>query len=939
MIDLFGFTLPWAIVVTGLASGIAYGLLGVGLVLVHRSSKFINFSHSQIGAFGAAIMAILVTEQGVPYWLALPAGMAVAAAIASGVEVTVVRRLAKAPRLMSMVATLGVGQFLFFMSLLLNAKSASGDFFPVPPGLPTFTINGLPIGTDTTGILILGPVSVLLLTVFFRRSRFGLAIRGAASNADAAAMAGMSPQRLTNLSWAIAGSLACLTAALLIPSIGALAGAALGPTLLLRALVAAVIGRMQNVVVTFAAGTAIGLLDRIVKYKEPQQIGLSDLVLLGLVLVSLLAQGRPGRREQEKGAWLAIKPWGPLPEQLQEIWVLRRTGVLLAVPALVVAFLVPATLTPANASVMAQFSALVIVGLSLSILTGLGGQLSLGQFAIAGAGAVAAIAVSQRTGDVLLGLGLAVVVGAVTSVIIGIPALRVQGLLFAVATLAFALAMRGFLLKREDPFGFGASTVTNGAKVLGVGIDDGRTQAYLALVLLAVALLVASNIARSSMGRVLVALRDNEDAARAFSVSASKRKLQAYAISGALAGLGGAMFAFTQTVVSAGTFPADTSIIVTVLVVVGGAGLVAGPLLGAAIAYPTLVNVNAATSGTITLAWLVLILYYPNGVAGVIAPLRERFVDLVARAFGVDAAAARASADPALASTSPGTGRLEAVAARVPEPDEPPLLIATGLMKRYGGLQAIGGVDLTVRHGEILGLIGPNGAGKTTLFECLSGFVKLDEGSIVLGGRDITSWSPERRAGAGLIRSFQDSALFATMSVLDTVLVASERSRPTRIGSSLVGMSRHEKHRVDHARELLDLFGLERYRHTEVGALSTGTRRIAELACMVSLEPTLMLLDEPSSGVAQAEVEALGAVLLAVRNHLDATMIIIEHDIPLVSSLSDRLVAMETGTVLAEGTPAEVLEDDAVVASYLGGDPTAVQRTTQPSRTTVTSGA
>jgi ABC-type branched-subunit amino acid transport system ATPase component len=266
--------------------------------------------------------------------------------------------------------------------------------------------------------------------------------------------------------------------------------------------------------------------------------------------------------------------------------------------------------------------------------------------------------------------------------------------------------------------------------------------------------------------------------------------------------------------------------------------------------------------------------------------------------------------------------------------DGAPLLVVSGLEKRYGGLHAVGGVSLEVRRGEVLGLIGPNGAGKTTFFECLSGFVRVDGGSIAFDGHDVTRWSPERRAAAGLIRSFQDSALFATMTVRDTLLVAAERTHPTRVGASVAGLDRAERAREQRARELLDLFGLDRYRHTEVGALSTGTRRIAELACLVALEPTLLLLDEPSSGVAQAEVEHLGRVLLSVRDHLDATMIVIEHDIPLVSHISDRLVAMETGRILAVGTPAEVLADPAVVESYLGGDPTAVHRTTQPSLVT-----
>jgi ABC-type branched-subunit amino acid transport system ATPase component/ABC-type branched-subunit amino acid transport system permease subunit len=921
--------IPYGVLVAGLSSGIAYGLLGVGLVLVYRSSRFLNFAHSQVGAFGAAIMAILVLDAGLPYWVALPLGMLAAAAISSSIELTVVRRLAKAPRLMSMVATLGVGQFLLFMSLLLNARATSADFFPVPPGLPTFTVSGLRIGPDATGILILGPLAVVALSLFFTRSRFGLAIRGAASNPDAAAMAGMSPQRLTNLSWAIAGGLACLTASLLIPSLGALAGAALGPTLLLRALAAAVVGRMTSLPITFLAGTAFGLLDRIVLFKLPDRAGLADVFLLGVILVCLLLQGRPGRREEEKGAWLAVKPWPPLPEHLRRVWVIRRLGLVIAVPAFAVAALIPATLTLANASIMAQFIALVVVGLSLSVLTGLGGQLSLGQFAIAAAGAVAAVGVAHDGGSVLVGLAIAALVGALVSVLIGIPALRVSGLLLAVATLAFALSMRGFILKQELPLGFGESTITNSATLVGTTIDSGRTQAYLALAVLALMLLLVANIDRSSFGRLLVALRDNEDAARAFSVAAPVRKLQAYAVAGAIAGIGGGLFAFTQTVVTAGTFPADTSIVVTVMVVVGGAGLVAGPLLGAVVAIPTLINTSPAASGVLTLAWLMLILYYPNGVAGLLRPIRERVLAVVARIFGASEAAEPATS-PSLAQLTPREPREHA---------EQPLLVATGLHKMYGGLVAVGGVDLSVHRGEVLGLIGPNGAGKTTLFECLSGFVKVDEGSILLGGKDITRWSPERRAHAGLIRSFQDSALFATMTVLETALVAGERSRPTRLVTSLAGHGRTDRQREERARELLSMFGLDRYRHTEVGALSTGTRRIAELACIVSLEPELLLLDEPSSGVAQAEVEALGDVLLTVRRHLDATMIIIEHDIALVSSLSDRLVAMETGTVLAAGTPADVLADPAVVESYLGGDPTAVHRTTQPSRTPVELGA
>ncbi len=229
-------------------------------------------------------------------------------------------------------------------------------------------------------------------------------------------------------------------------------------------------------------------------------------------------------------------------------------------------------------------------------------------------------------------------------------------------------------------------------------------------------------------------------------------------------------------------------------------------------------------------------------------------------------------------------------------------------------------------QGETLGLIGPNGAGKTTTFELLAGFTGADEGVVRYAGRDVTSSGPEARGRMGLIRSFQDAALFPTLTVLECVQLALERVDPTRLVPSLLGLKGQEKRKLARAEELVAWMGLERYRGSQIQELSTGTRRITEIACLVALEPQLLLLDEPSSGVAQKETEALGALLVKLKAELGLTLIIIEHDIPLIMGLSDRIICMADGEVIAAGSPAHVRHDPAVVEAYLGGSVTAIER-------------
>ena len=268
----------------------------------------------------------------------------------------------------------------------------------------------------------------------------------------------------------------------------------------------------------------------------------------------------------------------------------------------------------------------------------------------------------------------------------------------------------------------------------------------------------------------------------------------------------------------------------------------------------------------------------------------------------------------------------------------PPVLEVREVTRRFGGVRALDGVSFDVRPGEILGFIGPNGAGKTTLFDVISGYTPADSGTIRLrvDGElvDLHDVPTHVRSWRGLGRSFQDGRLFPALTVHEAIAVALEQHVEVRdpMAATLHLPSVADSEERVHARvdELIDLLALGAYRDKFVRELSTGTRRVVDLACVLAQGPTVLLLDEPSSGIAQREAEALAPMLRRVRDDLGASLLVIEHDLPLLSSISDRMIALDLGRLVAEGTPAEVVEHPAVVASYLGTDESAIVRSGAP---------
>jgi ABC-type branched-subunit amino acid transport system ATPase component len=288
------------------------------------------------------------------------------------------------------------------------------------------------------------------------------------------------------------------------------------------------------------------------------------------------------------------------------------------------------------------------------------------------------------------------------------------------------------------------------------------------------------------------------------------------------------------------------------------------------------------------------------------------------------------------ASESIGTQALGAGAARAGRSE----LEVRGISVQFGGNAALDDVSLRADHGEIVGIIGPNGAGKTTLFDVISGFLAPDAGRVEIAGVDVTDRTASARARLGLGRSFQDSRLFSGLTVRDALAVSLERftdvSDPFNAILRLPAQVRTEAAVMRRVGELLEMFGLDLYADNLVSELSTGSRRLVDLAAVVAHQPAVVLLDEPSSGVAQREVEAMVGLLRNVRDRLDATLLVVEHDIAFIAELADRLVAMDRGAVLTSGAPRDVLESPEVGEAFLGSDPLALSRSGPAATATAT---
>lgn len=924
---LVAFSLPASAVAIGALTGLAYGVLAAGLILVYRSSGVLNFAHGEIGAFGAAVLAKVVLDNGVPFFVALPLVLLAGGAIGVAVEAGVVRRLQKQSRVVVLVATIGVSQLLLVAQAVLP-QIDEVSAFPTPLDR-SIRLGSLLLRSEHFLALAFIPAAVVGLSLLLARTPTGIAVRAVADNRDAAELAGISSRRVSMIVWGLAGVLATLTAVLIAPlrgeQVGSLDAGALGAGLILRALAAGLVGRLLSLPLALAGGAVVGIVEAVLLFNGISP-GAVEAVLFVAVLVLVLVRGREG---DEGGGAIAPATVRPLPDRLRGVRWAERLGPItwaaLLFGALLLPFLAPTSGALFRATAMLLYA---VIGLSVVVLTGWGGQLSLGQFALAGIGAFVTGALVERGVPFPIAVLEAVVAGVAASLVIGLPALRVRGLFLAVTTLAFAVAAREYLFTSSAFVGTTGDVTIDRGRLFGLDLSDRRIYFFVCLGVLVTCCLAVARLRRSGVGRTIIAVRDNERRAASLAVPPVLTRLTAFALSGGLAALGGALYAGLIVTFGAQSFRVEESFRIVALVIIGGLGTVGGVLLGAVylLGVPALFGDTAVavllTSG---FGILILLLYLPGGLYSVVQAIRAALLQAIANRLPDRPTSAVDDEAPASLPT-PKRVRREAA---LDESEGDVVLAGSAVTVDFGGRRAVDGVDLEVRRGEILGLIGANGAGKSTLLGVLSGFVTPTRGRVALDGVDVTDLSAHERAKRGLGRVFQDARLFGELTVHEVVRVALEADERTELVPSLLGLPpsrRVERRRLHEADETISFFGLGRYADAPVATLSTGTRRVVELACLLAQRPRVLLLDEPTAGLAQRETEAFGPLLLRLRDELSATLVVVEHDIPLIMRISDRVLALGAGRVIAEGDPQTVRNDPDVVAAYLGTVAAAIER-------------
>jgi ABC-type branched-subunit amino acid transport system permease subunit len=618
------------VVLEGAILGLNYGLLAVGLALIYRTSRIVNFAQGQLGVVAAVFLVKLYYDFGINYWAALVAALALAAG-AGALSELLLRRLFNRPRVMVMVATIGLSQVLFiFTPLPFVRPKKLFRAFPVPVHV-SFHIGSFLFPPGDVVTLVVAPVVALGLAAFIRFSPWGLAMRASAENTESARLSGVWVRRASTVAWTIAGALSAITAILASPGQTSALTQVLSPGLLLLALLAALLGAMVSLPVAFAAGIGVGIVQELLQWNitNPSTGSATvELILFVLLQGALLVRAaslQKGTRTAERSLWMSgtamfRRSHGMLRDRV------GTTGVVLTVA---VAACLPLVLNVGRSFLMSQICIYAVIALSLTVLTGWAGQVSLGQFGLVAVGAVMAAHLGGSVPLVLL-LPFAGVVTGVVSVLVGLTALRIRGLYLAVSTLGFALFMQTSVLATPCwtiPFTHRhictglpnpQSTLIARPTLFGLGLSSERAFAWFSLGMLVLSVLMVRVWRDRGIARRLISVRDNEIAAGAAGIPVVRTKLMAFALSGFIAGYAGVCFAFATERFSTDTFDANVSILIVSMVVIGGLDSIPGALLGAIylVGLPAIFGTTTAimfmTSG---IGLMAFILYLPGGMA------------------------------------------------------------------------------------------------------------------------------------------------------------------------------------------------------------------------------------------------------------------------------------------------------------------------------------
>jgi ABC-type branched-subunit amino acid transport system ATPase component/ABC-type branched-subunit amino acid transport system permease subunit len=907
----------------GLGNGAVFAALALALVVTFRSSGVVNFATGAIALYTAYLYSflrngeLLIPIPGLPKTVhlggrltlfpALLISVAAAAVFGLLLYVVVFRPLRNASPVAKAVASIGV---MLVIQALLAARVGT-QAMSVAAILPksTYSFAGLRIPADRLWFALLIVGVGVLLALWFRFTRFGLATRAAAESEKGALVSGLSPERIALANWSISSAVAGLSGILIAPIVPLIP---VSYTLfIVPALAAALVGNFTAIAAAVVAAIVIGMLQSELQFVSGQvdwlpQTGLVQLVPLALILLFLVVRGRP---LPSRGA--IIQPTlGRAPRP-------RGLGVPLLASAIVGVVALVVTGGGVRAAVITTII-MAVISISTVVVTGYAGQVSLAQLTLAGVGAFSLNRFAQALGIPFPWSPLlAALAAAVIGVVVGLPALRIRGLPVAVVTLALAVALESFWFRNTELNG-GIQGAPIGSPHLfgldlGIGAGDTYPRLPFGIFCLILLLLIGIGVAKlrtSNLGAAMLAVRANERSAAAAGIDVARTKIVAFAIGAFIAGLGGALLGYAQTLASPDSFTAIGGLGLFATVYIAGAtslagGVAAGIIAPGGVLYFGLDQVFSLGIWYDVIAGAGLVLTVVKNPEGIVGPLH----DLVDR---LRARRAPKTEGPPLEGEEPSAGDS-------PPPGDVVLRLAQ-VGVRYGGVVAVDDVSFEVREGEIVGLIGPNGAGKTTLIDAISGFAPAS-GGVEFLGRDLRSAKPHKRIRSGLGRTFQGIELYEDLTVEENVAVGQEASR----------------HGGEHTADpeggvlldrLFSVLKLEDVRDRPVRELSQGQRQLVSVARALAGRPRMILLDEPGGGLDSAESQWLGRRLRAVRD-AGVTVVLIDHDMGLVLEVCDRIVVLDLGAVIADGTPAQIRTNPAVTRAYLGttsDEPTAVAR-------------
>ena len=921
----------------GLVIGAVYAILGCSIALTYSATGVLNLATGAIAFFVADTFNYLVN---IHHWALAPAAVVcVAIGPAMGVVLWAIifRRLERSDLVVQVVATIGVAVALPQVALIwMPIGETQQPPGIIPHGLHTVHFWFVTASRDQLAAVIGAVVCVVALVLLLERTRLGLATRAVVDRPLIAEARGINTGLVSATSWALSGLLISVGGILLCPLIDLDSG--VYTELTVAALSVALVGRFRNLLITAAAGLGLGVVNSLVIGYAPSGStliqGIAPSLPFFLLTVLLLLNWSPitSRRDtvqpqtgRRRGAALsasgsesaaAVSPlWR---------WLARYSLVFILLGLVGMALTGMYAFSLFWTAAIGVGLAYAVIYLSFSVATGQAAVVCLGQAALAGfAGFLAGRLFDAAGIPLLLSAVLAVLATAILGGVIGVIGARLDQIGFALVTLAFALFCGQFVfnITSLDP----AAGVPYPI-VVWPGFSQARTAVLLCFVVFVVIAALLGYLKRRRLGRVFAAMRGNPISAEGLGLNVRMLRAGAFCIGAAIAGLGGVLLGINEQQLGLPDFPLAVGLVWLAVCVVFGVRGPQGALL-AGLAVPIIPALFERWSSA---GWLESLFHHSLGDVptllfglgaiglageprGSLAPLEDLLRSFTASRLRPAVAATPAAPPSSLSPTAPPGPVTPAMAAADGDADRPvkdggpvgeraDALEVREVTVRFGGLMALNAVDLAVKPGEIVGLIGPNGAGKTTMLNVMTGLLRADHGRIFLGGRDVGSAPVHKRARMGLARTFQRVTLFGELTAGQHLQVAAEAA----------------------GRPPVDVDGLLRRVGLRIGAdapvtdLPLGNARLVELAMALASGPRVLLLDEPFSGLAANEREHLRDLLAALRDDEDLAIVLVEHDVDVVARLANRIVVLDFGEKIADGTPEEVLARPEVRRAYFG---------------------